>query len=98
MLTKKILKGVLNVKHTAIDDMEFLPDGSIVISVHPTKGEQCRCGKCGRKSPYFDKGRGIRSWRALDWNAHKVYIQSEEPSVDARVLEYDWPHYQPDHE
>ena len=84
MLTKKILKDVLNVKHTAIDDMFFLSDGSIVISVHPTKGEQCRCGKCGRKSPYFDKGRGVRSWRALDWNAHKVYIQSKEPRVNCK--------------
>jgi hypothetical protein len=27
MLTKKILKDVLNVKHTAIDDMKILPDG-----------------------------------------------------------------------
>ncbi len=27
MLTKKILKAVLNVKHIAIDDMKILPDG-----------------------------------------------------------------------
>ena len=36
MLTKKILKAVLNVKHTAIDDMKILPDGSFAIMVHPT--------------------------------------------------------------
>ena len=39
MLTKKILKAVLNVKHTAIDDMKILPDGSFAIMVHPTKGD-----------------------------------------------------------
>lgn len=55
MLTKKILKAVLNVKHTAIDDMKILPDGSFAIMVHPTKGEQCRCGICGRKSPATTK-------------------------------------------
>jgi len=81
MLTKKILKAVLNVKHTAIDDMKILPDGSFAIMVHPTKGEQCRCGICGRKSPYYDKGRRQRSWRTCDWNTNKVYIVADEPRV-----------------
>ncbi len=82
MLTKKILKAVLNVKYTAIDDMKILADGSFEIIVHPTKGEQCRCGICGRKSPRYDNGRGHRSWRACDWNTHKVFIVSEEPRVN----------------
>lgn len=51
MLTKKILKAVLNVKHTAaIDNTKILSDGSFAIMVHPTKGEQYRCGICGKKS------------------------------------------------
>lgn len=82
MLTKKIIKSILNVKHTAIDDMKILPDGSFEIYVHPTKGEQCRCGKCGRKVSYYDKGRGSRSWRTCDWNTHKVYIVADEPRVN----------------
>lgn len=82
MLTKKILKAVLNVKHTAIEDMKILPDGSFAIKVHPTKGEQCRCGICGKKSPLYDKGRGIRSWRTCDWNTHKVFIVADEPRVN----------------
>ena len=39
MLNKKILKSILNVKHTAIDDMKILPDGTIAIKAHPTKAE-----------------------------------------------------------
>ena len=81
MLTKKILKIILNVKHTIIDDIRICPDGSIAIMVHPTKGEQCRCGKCGKKAVRYDKGRGIRSWRACDWNTHKVYIMADMPRV-----------------
>lgn len=81
MLTKKILKAVLNVKHTAIDDINILSDGSFAITVHPTKGEQCRCGICGRKSPFYDNGRGRRSWRTCDWNTNKVYIVADEPRV-----------------
>ena len=37
MLNKKILKSILNVKHTAIDDMKILPDGTIAIKAHPPK-------------------------------------------------------------
>ena len=78
MLTKKILKSILNVKHTAIDDVKILPDGTIAIKAHPTKGEQCRCGICGRKSVHYDNGRGgTRSWRACDWNTPKVYIVAD---------------------
>ena len=78
MLNKKILKSILHVKHTAIDDMKILPDGTIAIKAHPTKGEQCRCGICGRKSVRYDNGRGgTRSWRTCDWNTHKVYIVAD---------------------
>ncbi len=44
MLNKKVLNFLLNVKHTVIDD------DPVVFYVHPTKGEQCRCGICGRKA------------------------------------------------
>ena len=81
MLTKKIIKTILNVKHTVIDDMEIMPNGDIQIMVHPTKGEQCRCGKCGRKVTRYDKGSSSRFWRACDWNTHKVYIVADLPRV-----------------
>ena len=78
MLTKKILKSILSVKQTAIDDINIQPDGSFSIRVHPAKGAQCRCG---RKCPCYDKGRGIRSWRTCDWNNHKVFLMAEAPRV-----------------
>ena len=84
MLNKTILKSLINVKHTAIDNMEILPDGSFVISVHPTKGERCRCGICGRRSPFYDNGRGSRLWRSCDWNTHKVFIRADEPRVKCK--------------
>ena len=66
MLTKTILKEILNVKHTAIDDINFNADGSLTIDVHPTKGEQCCCSLCGRKSPRYDAGRGLKDMRGGD--------------------------------
>lgn len=51
MLNKKVLNLLLNVKHTVVDDAKIFDDNSVVFYVHPTKGEQCRCGICGRKAP-----------------------------------------------
>ena len=81
MLTKTILKNLLNVKHTAVDDITFNSNGSITVRVHPTKGEKCRCGICRRKAPRYDYGRGTRLWRTCDWNTHMVFIEAESPRV-----------------
>ena len=74
MLNKKLLKYILNVKHTIIDDVKMFDDDSIVFYVHPSKGQQCRCGICGRKSPYYDAGRGYRLWRTTDIGLHRAEI------------------------
>lgn len=75
MLTKKLLKLLLNVKQTAIDGCDILPDNSFVIDVHPTKGAQCRCGICGRKAKRYDQGSDQRLWRSGDFNFNKVFLR-----------------------
>ncbi len=75
MLNKKILKRLLNVKQTAIDGFDILPDKSIVIDVHPTKGAQCRCGICGRKARRYDPGTEKRLWRSGDFNFNIVHLR-----------------------
>lgn len=82
MLKKKILNFVLNVKHTVIDDTKMFGDGSIVFYVHPAKGQQCRCGICGRKAPYYDAGRGYRLWRTTDIGLHKAEICADSYRVN----------------
>lgn len=74
MLIKKSIKRILNVKHTCIDSVKLVED-SIYINVHATKGQQCRCGICGRRSNLYDKGnKGSRTWRSTDWAGHKVFL------------------------
>ena len=82
MLNKKVLNFLLNVKHTVVDDVKIFDDDSIVFYVHPTKGEQCRCGICGRKAPYYDAGRGFRLWRATDIGLRKAEICAESYRVN----------------
>ena len=75
MLNKNSIKTILNVKHTCIYKVTMLADTSIMIEVHATKGEQCRCGICGKKSKFYDNGNeGARTWRACDWAGHKVIL------------------------
>ena len=82
MLNKKVLNFLLNVKHTVVDDVKIFDDDSVVFYVHPTKGEQCRCGICGRKAHYYDAGRGARLWRATDIGLHKAEICADSYRVN----------------
>lgn len=60
-----------------VDDVKVFDDDSVVFYVHLTKGEQCRCGICGRKAPYYDAGRGLRLWRTTDIGLHKAEIRAD---------------------
>ena len=75
MLNKNCIKTILNVKYTCIDKVTMLADTSIMIEVYANKGEQCRCGICGKKSKFYDNGNeGARTWRACDLAEHKVIL------------------------
>ena len=82
MLNKKVLYFLLNVKHTVVDDVKIFDDDSVVFNVQPAKGEQCRCGICARKAPYYDSGRDPRLWRATDIGLHKAEICADSYRVN----------------
>ena len=85
MLNKKSIKTILNVKHTCIDNVKILADSSIMIEVHATKGQQCRCGICGKKSKFYDNGnQGARTWRACDWAGHKIILVAPSSRVKCK--------------
>lgn len=51
------------------------------IIAHPHVREQHRCPICGRKSPYYDRGRGVRRWRCLDLGGLMSFIEAPAPRV-----------------
>lgn len=63
---------------------KYFDDDSIIFYVHATKGHQCRCGICGRKSPYYDAGRGYRFWRTNDIGLHKVELCADSYRVNCK--------------
>lgn len=85
MLNKNCIKTILNVKYTCIDKVTMLADTSIMIEVYTNKGEQCRCGICGKKSKFYDNGNeGARTWRACDWAGHKVILIGSSCKVNCK--------------
>lgn len=73
--------GVLGLKHTAIENVVFDPDGSLVFHVRPMARQRHRCGRCQRRCPRYDAGAGRRRWRSLDHGLAMAYLESHAPRV-----------------
>ena len=73
-LAKKII-GVNNIVVEKVD-LETTEKGEqLVIRARPWKIAQKRCSVYGRECSGFDRGKGLRRWRAPDFgNGVKVYI------------------------
>jgi transposase len=57
-------------------------DESLIVSVRPDAKARGRCGRCHRRSPGFDQGKGRRRWRTLDAGITKVFIEANAPRVN----------------
>ena len=79
----KILIGVNRCKIENIYIEVETGKEQLVIKARPYKCDRGRCSICGRKVSKYDKGKGIRRWRAPDiGNSIPVYVESEAPRVD----------------
>jgi transposase len=81
----RLWRGLLGVdKRTVVEDIEFeeledeVADGDalVVARVRPRSGVSRRCGRCGRRAPWYDRGEGRRRWRGLDWGAVQVVLEA----------------------
>jgi transposase len=64
------------VESVVIEDTD---DGDLlVVSVRPRRNAPPRCGRCGRRGPWFDRGGPRRRWRHLDFGAVRVVIEVAE--------------------
>lgn len=86
MQNARVWQRVLGLARTVIEAVVFDEDaGGVVASVRPRKGAQRRCGRCGRRAPWFDRGEGRRRWRALDLGTMRVWLEADAPRVSCRV-------------
>jgi transposase len=84
----RLWRGLLGVDHrTVIEDIELGEEGTdgverVVIRVRARRGVARRCGRCGRKAPWYDRGEGRRRWRGLDWGTVQVVLEADAPRVN----------------
>ena len=86
MQNATLWRGLLGVEKTVVEDIEF-DEGEqlLVASVRPRKRSRGRCGRCGRRSPGYDRGAGRRRWRALDLGTVQVVLEADAPRVACRT-------------
>jgi transposase len=78
-----VWQQVLGVARTVVEDVVFDEDAEVVVaSVRPRKGARRRCGRCGRRGSWFDRGDGRRRWRGLDLGTLPVWLEADAPRVN----------------
>ena len=95
MRNVRLFRALLGVdQRTVIEDIEFEePEGFedaddagggalVVARVRPRSGVSRRCGLCGRRGPWYDRGEGRRRWRGLDWGTVQVVLEADAPRVN----------------
>jgi transposase len=70
MRSANMFLGALGVDRAVMEDCAFEPQPNgqqaCVVQVRPTKKEQSRCAVCGHRCSGYDRGDGVRCWRAMD--------------------------------
>jgi transposase len=81
-----VWQSVLGLTRSVVEGIRFDDEAdAVVVSVRPRKGARHRCGRCGRRSPRYDRGEGRRRWRGLDLGAVRVLLEADAPRVACRT-------------
>jgi transposase len=72
----------LGLVNAVVEDVFFDEDDEcVVVSVRPRQGAKRCCGRCGKRSPGYDRGEGRRRWRALDLGTIRAFLEADSPRV-----------------
>jgi transposase len=82
----KVWHRALGLAQTVIEAVTFDEDAdAVVAAVRPRKGARGRCGRCGQRASWYDRGEGRRRWRGLDLGATRVLLEADAPRVNCTV-------------
>jgi transposase len=76
----------LGVENTVVEEIEFDEEAEVVVAhVRPRRAGRGRCGECGARAPWYDRGEGRRRWRGLDLGTLQVFLEADAPRVGCPV-------------
>ena len=85
MRNTRVWERACGLTRTVVETIDFDDEiEAVVVHVRPNAKARGRCGRCGRRSPRFDRGEGRRRWRALDLGTTKVFLEADAPRVRCR--------------
>ncbi len=85
MQNATLWRALFGVEKTVIESVEYDEDEQVLLAaVRPTRRAASRCGRCRRRSPWYDRGEGRRRWRALDLGTIQVWLEADAPRVNCR--------------
>jgi transposase len=88
MRSAKVFPGELGAERAVMQDRVFapLPTGqqAYVVRVRPTQKEQSSCAVCSHRYPGYDRGDGLRRWRAMDLGMYMTWVETEVPRGSCR--------------
>lgn len=86
MRDASLWRALLGVEKTVVEAIEYDESVDVVVAhVRPTRASLGRCGACGRRARWYDRGGGRRRWRALDLGTVEVFLEADSPRVDCPV-------------
>ncbi|TDD41958.1 ISL3 family transposase [Kribbella antibiotica] len=81
-----VWRGLLGVENAVVESVDYDEVGDVVIAyVRPRRASKGRCGVCGVRAPWYDRGQGRRRWRGLDFGTTRVLLESDAPRVGCPV-------------
>ena len=84
MTLQSVLRDALGVEGGRITGVISRDRDRVVLGVAILAGRAQRCNVCGAKSPLYDRGCGVRSWRAVDLGVIRVELKGERRRVRCR--------------
>ena len=86
MRNTKVWLRLLGLVRTVLEGVVFDEDtDAMVVSVRPRKGARQRCGRCGRRAAWYDRGEGRRRWRSLDLGELRCYLEADASRVSTSI-------------
>ncbi len=83
MRSTSVWQRLLGLTSTVVEEAALDEHGgALVVSVRPRKGARQRCGRCGRRAGWYDRGEGRRRWRALDVGELRCWLEADAPRVN----------------